>query len=89
MNTTYYLIKYSISSKGEIRTFATEKAPSGHSYVFEPGTWNSYKIGRDLFTTPEDAIAAAEVARKKKIVSLRKQITALEKLEFRVEGGAA
>lgn len=89
MKTTYYLIKYAISSKGEIRTFATENAPSDHSYVFEPGTWASHKIGRDLFTTPEDAIAAAEAARKKKIASLRKQLAALEKLEFRVKGGAA
>lgn len=86
MNTTYYLIKYAMSSNGEIRAFSTDQTHNEFSYVFEPGTWSSHKIGRDLFTTPEDAIAAAEVARKKKISSLRKQIAKLEKIEFRVEG---
>ena len=88
--TTYYVTKYALSSKGKIAALVADGPPSEHGYVYETG-WagRSYKIDRDVFTTPQAAIAAAEAARKKKIASLRKQIAALEKVEFFVEGGAA
>ena len=41
-----------------------------------------YAIGKKLFLTEDDALAAAETARKKKIASLRKQIEKLEKMSF-------
>jgi len=44
--------------------------------------WTSFKVGRDAHATLEEANAAAEAARVKKIKSLKKQIEALEKLQF-------
>lgn len=44
--------------------------------------WPSFKVGRDAHATLEEANAAAEAARVKKIKSLKKQIEALEKLQF-------
>lgn len=46
------------------------------------GYWTGFKVGRDAHATLEDANAAAEAARVKKIKSLKKQIEALEKLQF-------
>lgn len=41
-----------------------------------------FKMGRDAHLTREEAVAAAHAARKKKIASIKKQITKLEELKF-------
>lgn len=88
--TTYYLVKYILIGNGRIVKFTTDEPPSDSGHVRDgAGPWHIHKIGRDAFTTPEAAIAAAEAEREKLISGLRKQIAALEKLEFFVEGGAA
>lgn len=84
---TYYLSKYALSSKGKISTFVAKDEPDELGYVVPAGTWRCVKVGRDAYRTVEEAIAAAETARTKKIASLRKQIAALEKLTFSVEEG--
>lgn len=49
-------------------------------------TWlaGQFKIGKDLFVSVEDAVAAANEARAKKLDSLHKQISKLEKMVFKV-----
>lgn len=67
-------------------TAGIEKADgklSDSGYFYKSGdNWSSFKVGRDAHATLEEAIAAAEAARVKKIKSLEKQIKALEKLQF-------
>jgi hypothetical protein len=78
---TMFNAKYALSggiTEGEYR-------PSG-----TPGWWtkttsrfhDSFKMGASVFETYEEAVQAANVARAKKIASLKKQIAKLEKLEF-------
>lgn len=50
-------------------------------YTQEHG-WNSFKLGRDIHLTREEAVAAAEAARDKKLKSLQKQMDALRKKVF-------
>ena len=49
-------------------------------YVYDG--WTSYKLGRDAFETEAEARAAAMCERDKKIASLKRQITKLEKMTF-------
>ena len=44
--------------------------------------WNLFKIERDVHTTRQEAVLAAEAMRRKKQDSLRKQIKKLEALTF-------
>lgn len=46
------------------------------------GSYSGFKVGRDAHATLDEANAAAEAARVKKIKSLKKQIEALGKLQF-------
>lgn len=83
---TYYLTKYALSSNGVITTFTATDGPSEYGYIKPDGPgWHSFKFGVAVHETPDSAIAAAEAARIKKISSLKKQITALEKLTFTVK----
>ena len=80
--TTYYLSKCALGRKGKIEVANGEVSSDGqyvrHGYSY-------FAIGKGAHLTPEAAIAAAEAARIKKIASLKGQITALEKMKFRVE----
>lgn len=58
-----------------------ELSDTGYFYR-SSGYWPSFKVGRDAHATLEEANASAEAARVKKIKSLKKQIEALEKLQF-------
>jgi hypothetical protein len=42
----------------------------------------SFKLGRDAHTSRDEAVKAAESARKKKLASVRKQIARLEAMVF-------
>ena len=78
---TYYSIKYALSSNGQIVSFESDRPPSEHGYVYPGDRWaSSQKVGKDCFVTPDEAIAAFEIARTKKIATLHKQIAALEKM---------
>lgn len=59
---------------------------NGDEYAYDarPGSngWTSFKVGRDIHETYQQAVTAAEQARAKKIASLKKQIAKLEKHDF-------
>lgn len=45
-------------------------------------TVGQWTVGKNLFTTPEQAIAAGKAARDKRLKSLQKQIERLQKMTF-------
>ena len=51
-------------------------------FSLEGDSCGFYKLGRDVHTTQEEAISAAEAMRHKKLNSLRMQIKMLEALTF-------
>lgn len=48
----------------------------------EEHSWNLFKIGRDVHTTRQEAVLAAEAMRVKRLNSLRKKIKKLEAMVF-------
>lgn len=52
------------------------------NYIISDNAYNCHYIGKDAFIDKSEALNKAEDMRKKKIVSLRKQIEKLEKLSF-------
>lgn len=80
MKQTVWLSKYALSSgvtehQAEIR--------DGRAYPGAPFmSFVGFQMGRDAHETRDAAIAAAEVARKKKVASLKKQLAKLESLTF-------
>lgn len=77
----YFTTRYTLSSgKIEEEELVT---PTPDGYLFKPDSvWGTFKLGRDAFADRSDAVKAAEVARAKKIASLKKQIAKLEKMTF-------
>lgn len=91
--TTAYITKYSLSGKdagkpitanGRVRNGYDGKKDEYFSCKM-PGWWHeqSFKIGRDVFLTKEEAISDIDARRVKKIASLNKQIAKLEALKVR------
>lgn len=74
-----WLAKYALTAG--ITEEVVGSASGGFAYM-ENRSWNSYKVGRDVFANYTDALTAAEAMRQKKLDSLRKQIAKLEKLKF-------
>lgn len=77
--TTYYLAKYALGD-GKITTIEWAKDPDEDGDIFFNG--GLLRLGRDIFLTKEDAVAAADKLRLKKIASLKKQIATLEAMRF-------
>lgn len=77
-----WITKYCISD-GVFEAEAVLPSP-GHIYVEckTPKATVWCKLGRDAFDNREAALLDCEDRRKKKIASLRKQITQLDKLRF-------
>jgi hypothetical protein len=74
-----FFTKYALSDKIQ----EVEVVPSMYAgYAIPAGLSISYKIGKHLHHTREDAVKAACGERDKKIASLQKQIEKLKKLEF-------
>ena len=83
MGKTVYLTKYAVSGG------VTAHEELGRSTWRDGGVWirmngvyNSQKLGRDVFETWPEALAAAEKARAKKLASLKKQIAKIEAAVF-------
>jgi hypothetical protein len=74
-----YITKYALST-GIIET--TETKDIGGGYITDIGSYNCYKLGRDIFKTIEEAIANAEDRRIAKMKSLDKQIKKLSAMVF-------
>lgn len=82
MTDTAYITKYALTSG--IKEMPIRKIDDGMVVVGDPHGLNgvSYFHGKDWHRGINAAKARAEQMRVKKIASLRKQIAALEKLEF-------
>lgn len=61
----------------------TDGEVSEHGYMSVKGMWSSLKLGKDAHESREAAIDRARTMQANKIASLRKQITKLEKMEFK------
>lgn len=75
-----WLVKYALTN-GISEEVVQSVSGDGWIYI-EGGSWNSYKVGRDVFSDYGEAVKAAEALRQKKLGSLRKQCMKLEKLKF-------
>jgi len=80
-----WITKYSLT-QGIIESEAEQcldTCPSGSMILRKtPGNYNEFYHRPDWQQTREAAVARAEVMRKKKLASLRKQISKLEALSF-------
>lgn len=76
--------KFALTSKITQMPVKLSSSSPEYAYDARPGSsgWTSFKIGRDLHETYQQAVTAAEQARTKKIASLKKQIAKLEKHDF-------
>lgn len=81
---TFYLVRYALSEGAiaEVRGFESHSSKDWVS-VNNNNNWTSFKLGSDIFRDRNDAVAQIEIMRKKKIVSLQKQIQKLEWMEFK------
>lgn len=83
--TRYYSIKYSIAT-GNIDEFESHDG-DGYAACYEGASLRRFEqIGRDCFTSPDEALAAFEVKRAKKLAALRKQLARLEAMQPRIGG---
>ena len=80
---TFYLAKYALS-KGEIEVVTGEWSKCDPEWVTSKhgGLWSTFKLGREIFRTREEAVAKADELRKKRIASLHKQIKKLGEMVF-------
>lgn len=82
-----YVTKYALT-KG-IEKCEASAIPSSDRYLRAKGYSCTFlKKGKDVFETPEEAVAYAMSARDRKIASLRKQIAKLEKMTFGIDGAS-
>ena len=81
---TFYLARYALG-KGEIEVVTGEWSERDPEWVTSKhgGWWSTFKIGREIFRTREEAVAKADELRKKKIASLHKQIKKLSEMVFK------
>ena len=80
-NGPYWITKYALSSGiKKVGSAKVSKVDPGYIYVFPISS--GYRLGRDAFDNEADAISDAVARRVKKVASLKKQITKLEKLDF-------
>ena len=78
---TFYLSKYALSGGvKEVRGVLKDDYVSAIDGLF---SFQSYRLGRDIFERREDAVTAANRLRMAKIASLQKQIKKLEGMEFK------
>lgn len=76
-------------SAGALKRVQFERQGDGAAWGINPegrATWlaGKFTIGKDLFMTEGEAKSAADVARLKKLDSLRKQIAKLQKMTFKL-----
>lgn len=78
-----WISKYALSSGITEHECDPPKNGSDRVYPGEPfAGYVSFTLGHDAHATREDAAKAADAVRIKKIASMRKQISKLEKLSF-------
>jgi hypothetical protein len=92
MATTIWVTRYALSSgifsvEADIKTSNSDGAdgPTTASFKREQDVWNIYVHKPDWYRTREDAVKRANEMRRKKIISLKRQIEKLEALTFEEE----
>jgi hypothetical protein len=81
-----WISKYALSNGVTEHECELCDADKGYVYPGKPfAAFYSFKLGTDAHLSLEDALAAAERARIKKIAMLRKQIHKLEELSFVID----
>lgn len=84
----YYCSKYAISS-GKILAFLHDEEAKSNGFIYarlSPQHLHAiYYLGKDVFLTEDEAIIKAKEMRDEKIVSLKKQVLKLEKMQFKVQ----
>lgn len=79
-----YVTKYCLTKKGIYCVDWDElKSDSGIILISNNAYWSCFTLGNNAFLTKEEANQDAEKRRVKKIESLQKQISKLEKLNFK------
>lgn len=82
----YYTTKYALTAGIEIHE--CELSDENGDYVYARGYKNhcfqQFIVNKTAFTSIEDAAAAAERTRQKKIAYLKKQISRLEKITIKM-----
>ena len=80
---TFYLARYALS-KGKIEVVTGEFSACDPEWVTSKhgGLWSTFKLGREIFRTREEAVSKADELRKKKIASLHKQLKKLSEMVF-------
>lgn len=78
---TVFIVKYALSI-GSIQTGEIDRLSIDPEYLFTKGRLDSFRLGRDMFLTMDEAVQAANLARTKKIASLHKQIKKLNAMRF-------
>lgn len=83
ITTPLYLTKYALS-KGviEIKPAQVDQRYSDEKSIKVIGYFDNYYMGKDIFVSPDEAKKVAEQMRDKRIESLKKQLSKLEKLMF-------
>ncbi len=81
----YWIVKYALSS-GAIACRNLEPGRTdSDGYAYDRSRWGGpilFRIGHDCFESRDDAFAAAEAMRKRRIASLEKQIAKLRQMQF-------
>lgn len=77
-----YLVKYALSDGITCEVVAEDQEAGGDFLRVEGRGFFSMKIGRDVFTDPQKAVATAEEMRAKKIKSIEKQLASLKNRRF-------
>lgn len=75
----HYVTKYALTGGIEKRDDLRE---GDDGYVHGKPGFEVFKLGRDCFRSRDEAVAAAEKVRLKKIASLEKQIAKLRNMTF-------
>ncbi len=76
-----YITKYALT-EGVKEAETSEEEWNSENYIPIRGSWNSFRKDRHIFADRQKAMAAAEQMRQKKIKSLEKSISKLNKLRF-------
>lgn len=79
-----WLTRYALSDGISHEEVEKSEVVNGKTYLYLIDTFISYRLGKDVFTNKNEAMAKAEEMRIAKIKSLKKQIEKLEKLKFEV-----
>lgn len=76
----YWISKYALSTG--LQEVDVAKNVSDGGYLYPAGFYRGYKLDKDIHLEKSSALVVANLLRKKKIASLKKQLANLELLKF-------